>query len=138
MRETLEARGLVDGIAWKVKHPRYPLETWQRFHNAWTGSVRSAVECAFATMKRWYRMGRVRYLGQARNACHLQFVAMAMNICALFDPFVRKDASESAGKRRIGGQTGDPSPRTPYKPRYRNLTPSLPANARPYAKLSDN
>jgi IS5 family transposase len=23
-----EAR-LVDGIAWKVKHPRYPLETWQ-------------------------------------------------------------------------------------------------------------
>jgi hypothetical protein len=42
--------------------------------------VRSAVERAFATMKRWYGMGRVRYLGRARNACHLQFVAMAMNM----------------------------------------------------------
>jgi IS5 family transposase len=31
-------------------------------------------------MKRWYGMGRVRYLGRARNACHLQFVAMAMNM----------------------------------------------------------
>lgn len=80
LRETLEARGLIDGIAWKVKHARYPLEPWQKLHNAWTGSVRSAVERAFATMKRWYGMGRVRYLGLARNACHLQFVAMAMNM----------------------------------------------------------
>ena len=38
------------------------------------------MERAFATMKRWYGMGRVRYLGLARNACHLQFVAMAMNM----------------------------------------------------------
>jgi IS5 family transposase len=76
LRETLEARGLVDGIAWKVKHTRYPLE----LHNAWAGSVRSAVERAFATMKRWYGMSRVRYLGLARNACHLQFVAAAMNM----------------------------------------------------------
>jgi IS5 family transposase len=80
LRETLERRGLVDGIAWKVKHSRYPLETWQKLHNAWATSVRSAVERAFATMKRWYGMGRVRYLGLARNACHLQFVAMAMNM----------------------------------------------------------
>jgi transposase, IS5 family len=28
LREALERRGLVDGIAWKVKHPRYPLEAW--------------------------------------------------------------------------------------------------------------
>jgi IS5 family transposase len=80
LRETLERRGLVDGIAWKVKHARYPLETWQKLHNAWAASVRSAVERAFATMKRWYGMGRVRYLGLARNACHLQFVAIAMNM----------------------------------------------------------
>ena len=80
LRETLEARGLVDGIAWKVKHPRYPLEPWQKLHNAWAGRVRSAVERAFATMKRWYGMGRVRYLGLARNACHLQLVAIAMNM----------------------------------------------------------
>jgi transposase, IS5 family len=31
-------------------------------------------------MKRWYGMSRVRYLGLARNACHLQFVAAAMNM----------------------------------------------------------
>ena len=80
LRETLEARGLVDGIAWRVKHARYPLETWQKVHNAWTGSVRSAVERAFATMKRWYGMGRVRYLGLSRNACHLRFVVTAMNM----------------------------------------------------------
>jgi IS5 family transposase len=80
LRETLERRGLVDGIAWKVKHPRYPLEAWQKFTNAWAASIRSGVERAFATMKRWYGMGRVRYLGLARNACHLQFVAAAMNM----------------------------------------------------------
>ena len=80
LRETLERRGLVDGIAWKVKHARYPLEPWQKLHNAWAGRVRSAVERAFATMKRWYGMGRVRYLGLSRNACHLQFVAIAMNM----------------------------------------------------------
>ena len=80
LRETLEARGLVDGIAWKVKHPRYPLEPWQKLHNAWAASVRSAVERAFATMKRWYGMGCVRYWGLARNACHLQFIAAAMNM----------------------------------------------------------
>jgi transposase, IS5 family len=30
LRDTLERRGLVDGIAWKVKHARYPLEPWQK------------------------------------------------------------------------------------------------------------
>ena len=29
LREKLERRGLVDRIAWKVKHARYPLELWQ-------------------------------------------------------------------------------------------------------------
>jgi hypothetical protein len=31
-------------------------------------------------MKRWYGMGRVRYLGLARHACNLQLVAVAMNM----------------------------------------------------------
>ena len=93
-------------------------------------------------MKRWYGMGRVRYLGRAGNACHLQFVAMAMNmkralvLMRAARPVRRKDASESAGKRRIAGQNGHPSPRTPHKARYRNLTPSAPGNPRPYAKPS--
>jgi hypothetical protein len=42
--------------------------------------VRSAVERAFATMKRWYGMGRIPYLGLARSARHLQLVAVAMNM----------------------------------------------------------
>jgi IS5 family transposase len=35
---------------------------------------------ANATMKNWYGMAKVRYLGLDRNNCHLQFVAMAMNM----------------------------------------------------------
>ena len=142
LRETLERRGLIDGIAWKVKHARYPLEPWQKLHNAWATSVRSAVERAFATMKRWYGMGRVRYLGLGRNACHLQFVAMAMNmkralvLMRAARSVRRKDASESAGKRRIAGQNGKNLPHPSYKTRHRDLNPSLPATHPPSAKLS--
>ena len=78
-RETLERRGLVDGVAWRGR-PHHPLEPWRRLMNAGSSSIRSAVERAPATMKRWYAMSRVRYLGLARNACHLKFVVMAMNI----------------------------------------------------------
>jgi transposase, IS5 family len=80
MREALRKRGLVDGILWKVKHKLHPLETWQKFCNVWAGRIRAAVERAPATMKRWYGMSRVRYLGLARNNCHLQCVATAMNM----------------------------------------------------------
>ena len=79
MRETLEARvGRRDRLEGQAR----PLSAraLAKLHNAWAGSVRSAVERAFATMKRWYGMGRVRYLGLSRNACHMQFVAMAMNM----------------------------------------------------------
>jgi IS5 family transposase len=79
-RETLKRRGISDGVAWRVKHPRHPLQTWQIWVNALAASIRSGVERANATMKRWYGMGRVRYLGLPRNACHLQFVALAMNM----------------------------------------------------------
>jgi hypothetical protein len=52
-------------------------------------------------------------------------------------PVRRKDASESAGKRRIAGQTGDTSPRTPHKTPLSQPHPFAPGNARPCAKLSD-
>ena len=78
-RERLEASGLVDGVAWKGRRNQ-PLEPWQRMMNAWSSSIRCAVERANATMKRWYAMSRVRYRGLARNACHLQVVATAMNM----------------------------------------------------------
>jgi len=79
-RESLRRRGICDGIIWKVKHRRYPLEAWQKWLNRWAGAVRANVERAHATMKQWYGLSRVRYRGLARNACHLQFVAAAMNM----------------------------------------------------------
>ena len=57
-----------------------PLVNWQAWFNKTASSVRVGVERANATMKNWYGMGRVRYRGLARNHCHLQFVAMAMNM----------------------------------------------------------
>ena len=78
-RETLERRGLIDGVAWRGR-PHHPLEDWQRLFNSWSSSIRCGVERAHATMKQWYGMRRVRYRGLARNACHLQFVATAMNM----------------------------------------------------------
>jgi IS5 family transposase len=78
-RDTLERLGIVDGVLWRANRG-HPLETWQKWCNAWASGIRSGVERAPATMKRWYGMSRVRYLGLARNACHLQFVAMAMNM----------------------------------------------------------
>lgn len=78
-RNTLESRGLVDGVAWKARRG-HPLEAWQKSFNAWSSSIRCAVERAPATMKRWYGLSRVRYRGLPRNACHLQFLAAAMNM----------------------------------------------------------
>jgi IS5 family transposase len=77
-RETLERRGLIDGVAWRAR-PHHPLEDWQRLLNSWSSSIRCGVERAHATMKQWYGMSRVRYRGLARNACHLRFVVTAMN-----------------------------------------------------------
>jgi hypothetical protein len=99
LRETLERRGLVDGIAWKVKHSRYPLETCQTFH----------------------------------NACHLQLVAVAMNMKRALVirraawPVRRRKASESAGKTKDRQPNGHKSPARPTKPVSPNLTPIVPA-----------
>jgi transposase, IS5 family len=78
-RETLEARSLVDGVAWRGRRNQ-PLEPWQKAMNAWSSGIRCGVERANATLKCWYGMSRVRYRGLARNACHLQVVVTAMNM----------------------------------------------------------
>ena len=52
---------------------------WLKWMNKVAASVRSGIERTNATMKNWYGMARVRYLGLARNHCHLQLVACAMN-----------------------------------------------------------
>jgi hypothetical protein len=52
---------------------------WQKWMNKVAASVRSGIERTNATLKNWYGMARVRDLGLARNHCHLQLVACALN-----------------------------------------------------------
>ena len=86
-------------------------------------------------MKRWYGMGRVRYLGLARNACHLQLVAMAMNMKrALVLRQAARDRSQErrvrdAGKPRIASQSGHKSPG------HARQSPSSPLPPRPNNSL---
>jgi IS5 family transposase len=79
LRNTLAEKGVDDRIAYKAQRNK-PLANWQKWFNAASSSVRSGVERSNATMKNWYGMARVRYLGLARNHCHLQLVACAMNM----------------------------------------------------------
>ena len=79
LRKVLKDKGIDDQIAYKARRGK-PLVDWQKSFNRCASGIRSGVERANATMKRWYGMARVRYLGQKRNHCHLQFVACAMNM----------------------------------------------------------
>lgn len=79
LRDTLKGLGIADKIAIKAKRGK-TAPAWQAWFNKTTSSVRVGVERANATMKNWYGMARVRYRGLARNHCHLQFVACAMNL----------------------------------------------------------
>ena len=79
LRATLQKQGIDDQIAYKARRNK-PLANWRKAFNTCASSVRSGVERANATMKQWYGMARVRYIGLKRNHCHLQFVAMAMNM----------------------------------------------------------
>jgi transposase, IS5 family len=60
--------------------PHVKAQTAVSRFNTTASSVRSGGEPSNATMKNWYGKARVRYLGLARNHCHLQFVACAMNM----------------------------------------------------------
>ena len=79
LREKLASLAIDDKIAYKAKSIK-PLTNWQKWFNSTASSVRSGVERSNATMKNWYGMARVRYLGLARNHCHLPLVACAMNM----------------------------------------------------------
>ena len=68
-----------EGVVSERKHNK-PLVNWQVWFNKTASRIRVGVERANATMKNWYGMAKVRYLGLDRNNCHLQFVAMAMNM----------------------------------------------------------
>lgn len=79
LRDKLGELGIEDRIAYKAKRNK-PLVNWQVWFNKTASRIRVGVERANATMKNWYGMAKVRYLGLDRNNCHLQFVAMAMNM----------------------------------------------------------
>ena len=57
-----------------------PLTRWQKALNKAISPIRTAVERCFGTLKRSYGWRRARYIGLARNATHLDFLATAMNL----------------------------------------------------------
>ena len=78
-RDTLERRGSWTASPGGSNLPVIRFQTWQKRLNAWAASLRSGVERADPTMKRWRGMSRVRDLGLARNTRHRQRVVVAMN-----------------------------------------------------------
>lgn len=78
LRDELADRGIKDRIAYKARRGKKQ-PNWQKWMNKAAASVRSGIERTNATLKNWYGMARVRYLGLARNHCHLQLVACALN-----------------------------------------------------------
>ncbi len=60
--------------------PSAPLSAWQKRANALIAARRAQVEGVFATLKRWLNYERVRYRGLARNASHLNLIALAYNM----------------------------------------------------------
>jgi IS5 family transposase len=79
LRDELKKRGIKDRIAYKARRGKKQ-PNWQKWMNKLAASVRAGIERTNATMKNWYGMDRVRYIGLGRNHCHLQLVACAMNV----------------------------------------------------------
>jgi IS5 family transposase len=78
-RAELALRGIEDGIMRSAAH-HVRLSARDHARNRAIGTIRAPVERIFATMKRWYGYGRVRYRSLARNTLQLQLLAMAMNL----------------------------------------------------------
>jgi IS5 family transposase len=72
------------GIKPRIMHKSWgggpALTPWQKRHNALIAVVRAEVEGVFATLKRWFGFGCVRYRGLVRNASHLQLLGLAYNM----------------------------------------------------------
>jgi len=121
LRESLERRGLVDGIVWKVKHARYPLEPWQRLHNAWAASIRSGVERAFATMKR----------GSWDGPRSATWGLRAIPAICSSSPCDEHEAGARADERNL---TATPKPTTPPPSKARVAPTSAKKPARPLVR----
>ena len=79
LRKSLKDKGIKPCVMYKA-HRNTPLTTAQRLLNSLWSGVRSGVERSFATMKRHYGLGRVRYFSLVRNHAHFQIVAFAINL----------------------------------------------------------
>jgi IS5 family transposase len=78
-RDALAEAGITDGIMHQARR-NTPLKEWQVWFNKAVSPIRSGVERGFATMKRYYGYQRVRYIGLARNRCHLNLMCAAINL----------------------------------------------------------
>ena len=79
-RAALRARGIKARIMFKSWGGGPTLTRWQKRANTLIAARRAQVEGVFATLKRWLNYERVRYRGLARNASHLNLVALAYNM----------------------------------------------------------
>jgi transposase, IS5 family len=72
------------GIKPRIMHKSWgggpKLRPSQKRHNALIGKIRAEVEGVFATLKRWMGFTQVRYRGLAKNAAHLNLLALAYNM----------------------------------------------------------
>jgi IS5 family transposase len=78
-REILEGRGYIDGIMQKAVRGK-PLTFFQRLVNRFISSVRYKVEQGIGTLKRGYRLFRMRYLGVTKGNMELMLTGMAFNL----------------------------------------------------------
>jgi len=78
-RDALAKAGIKDGVMHKARR-NAPLKNWQKWFNKAVSPIRSGVERGFAIMKRYYGYRQVRYIGLARNRCHLNLMCAAINL----------------------------------------------------------
>lgn len=103
LRRSLKDRGIEPCVMYKA-HRNTPLTTAQALLNSLFSGPRSAVERSFATMKRHYRLARVRYFGLRRNHAHFQLVAFAINlkrVLVLETAAAAATIARSSGCRRV-------------------------------------
>jgi IS5 family transposase len=79
-RSRLKSAGIKDRIMHRPNkhHPRLP--PWPARRNRLIAPIRASVETVFAVLKRRMQFMRARYLGLAKNAAHLQMLAIAYNM----------------------------------------------------------
>jgi transposase, IS5 family len=78
LRAALSRRGLGDGLMRRRRGQ--PLTVAETARNHELSLIRRAVESLFGTMKRSYRMGRMRAFTQSRNATDLTLFCLAFNL----------------------------------------------------------